>query len=106
MLKRTMLFVCFLLIPAAIFASEEIITIDARQGVTMKLLIVSAETQTDKALIMFPGGNGYEHFRSHAGVITKGKNFLVRTAPYFARKGFLFPVRPMRGNERTRISGD
>jgi len=87
-----MLFICFLLIPASIFASEKIVTIDTRQGVTMKLLLVSAEAQTDKALIMFPGGNGYNPFSSRDGVISLGKNFLVRTAPDFAGKGFLVAV--------------
>jgi len=87
-----LLFFCILLAPVSIFASEQVVTIDTRQGVTMKLLLVSPETQTDKAMIMFPGASGYRHFSSDEGAISKGRNFLVRTSPDFARKGFLVAV--------------
>jgi len=92
MLKKTIFIIFLILIPSCLFASEEVVKIDTRQGVTLNLLLVSPDTQTDKVLIMFPGGSGYNQFSSDNGVISKGKNFLVRTAPDFAKKGFLVAV--------------
>ncbi len=92
MLRKTIFFVLLILIPASVLAGEEAVKIDTRQGVTLDLLLVSPDTQTDKVLIMFPGASGYHPFSSDNGVISKGKNFLVRTAPDFAQKGFLVAV--------------
>ncbi len=92
MFKKIMFVIFLVLIPASVFASEEVVKIDTRPGVTLNLLLVSPEAQTDKALIMFPGATGYNQFSSDNGVISKGNNFLVRTAPDFAKKGFLVAV--------------
>ena len=92
MFKKTICFIFLILLPSSVFAGEEVDRIDTRQGVTLNLLLVSPETQTDKVLIMFPGASGYNQFSSYNGVISKGNNFLVRTAPDFARKGFLVAV--------------
>jgi dienelactone hydrolase len=92
MLKTIMLFIYLLLVPTSVLAGEEIVKIDTRPGVTLNLLIVSPATQTDKALIMFPGGSGYNHFGTSDGLISKGDNFLVRTSPDFAKKGLLVVV--------------
>ena len=66
--------------------------IDTRPGVTLNLLMVSPETQTDKVLIMFTGASSYNQFEVSDGVISKSKNFLVRTSLDFAKKGFLVVV--------------
>ncbi len=92
MLKKTVLAVVSLLIPLAAFAAEEFVKIDTRSGVTLDLLVSAPETPNGTALILFPGGNGSDHFRVEQGVIKKGKNFLVRTVPDFTKKGFLTVV--------------
>lgn len=92
MLKSIMLFICIVLIPTSVLASEEIVKIDTRPGVTLNLLMVSPETQTDKVLIMFTGASSYNQFEVSDGVISKSKNFLVRTSLDFAKKGFLVVV--------------
>ncbi len=92
MQRTILLFIFLILVPTSVPAAEEVVKIDTRPNVTLNLLIVSPTIKAETALIMFPGGSGHQQFEITDGVISKGNNFLLRTAPDFAKKGFLIVV--------------
>ena len=70
----------------------EIKTIETRPGVTMNLLLLKPAEATKRMLVLFPGGRGAGHFGQRNGRIWMGRNFLLRAAPDFVRKGFAVAV--------------
>lgn len=74
------------------FAAQEIKTLATRPDVTLKILLMKAETDSKTVLLMFPGGNGAFHFAEKNGNIELSKNFLVRTAADFVKKGLSVAV--------------
>lgn len=70
--------------------SRNIESIETRPGVSLPFLVLGDPKGVSKtALILFPGGWGDRHLRvQEDGTVNLGKNFLVRTAPMLAAKGY------------------
>jgi len=72
--------------------SQEIVAIDARPGVKVKLGILEPAAAARGIILMLPGGNGagVNSFRGNSGEeITLGDNFVVRMSPAFAVQGYV-----------------
>ncbi len=54
----------------------------------MRLLITNPGGYLKAMLLVFPGGDGTNHFREDGGRLILGGNFLVRTTPLFVNSGF------------------
>jgi pimeloyl-ACP methyl ester carboxylesterase len=80
-----------MMVPAA-FAAQEIKTLTTRPNVSLKILLMKPETDCRTVLLMFPGGNGAFHFTEKNGKFELGKNFLLRTAADFVKKGLAVAV--------------
>jgi len=65
-------------------------SIETRTGITLPFLVLGDPQDVSKtALIILPGGWGDHQFRiQEDGSLKLGINFLVRTAPMFAEKGY------------------
>ena len=96
----TILFlILFVVIQAAatarlVYANEEIISLDTRQGVKQEFLLIETENPL-ASVIVFAGGNGILEFISRNGKldVKKGKNnFLVRSRGLFSQNGFTVAV--------------
>ena len=59
------LIVSLLTLPAG--AAQEIMTIPTRPDVTVKVLIMASAGSPKGTLLMFPGGNGANHFSERGG---------------------------------------
>lgn len=70
----------------------EDVYIPTREGVRQRLLITKAAKAGDKAVILFPGGVGTPIARKRGKRLKTTGNFLVRSAPLFARAGFVAAV--------------
>ena len=57
-----------------------------RPGVTVKILIMTPDRASKGTLLMFPGGNGANHFSEGGGKIRLGGNFLVRSSNLFLER--------------------
>lgn len=68
-------------------AGQEIVTLDTRPRVTLRVLLVTPEAPPAATLVLFPGGVGANDFDLRAGQIHLGSNFLVRTSPLVAEQG-------------------
>ncbi len=73
-------------------AEQEVKTIETRPGITMRLLLNAPGSPPKGVLIMFPGGEGANHFWVREGRIHLGKNFLVRSSPEFVKRGFAIAI--------------
>jgi dienelactone hydrolase len=62
-------------------------TIDSRSSVTTRLLITIPGGSSKAMLLIFPGGDGTNHFRTSGEQIILGGNFLVRSVPLFRNQG-------------------
>jgi pimeloyl-ACP methyl ester carboxylesterase len=77
--------VLFALACASASAAEKVVDIPTRPGVTQRFLLISAPDAT-AAVILFAGGHGGLQL-SESGALQWGHgNFLVRSAPLFARR--------------------
>ena len=63
-----------------------------REGVRQRLLIARAADAGHKAVILFKGGVGTPITVKKGGRLGLNRNFLVRSAPLFARAGFVTAV--------------
>jgi hypothetical protein len=70
-------------------AAQEIVTLDTRPSVTMKILLMTPNTSPKGAVILFPGGDGEGAFTDRKGKIRLSNNFLARSAELFAGEGFV-----------------
>ena len=69
-------------------AAPELLTLDTRPGVTMKVLLMNPDVSPKGILVLFPGGDGRGHFGERDGRIWLGGNFLVRSGSLFVEEGF------------------
>ena len=67
-------------------AAPEIMQLTTRPGVTVKILIMTPDRASKGTLLMFPGGNGANHFSEGGGKIRLGGNFLVRSSNLFLER--------------------
>ena len=69
-------------------AAQEIVTLETRPGVTLKVLLRFPNNGSPKAsLVLFPGGKGANHFGERNGQIRVGNNFLTRSSSLFVENG-------------------
>ncbi len=73
-------------------AVPEIVSVDTRPGVTVRVLLLAPIGSPSATLLMFPGGLGNNHFGDKDGKVWLGKNFLLRAARPFAARGLLVAV--------------
>lgn len=73
-------------------AGETIVRVDTRPAVTVRVLLLTPPGASAGMLLMFPGGDGKNHFGQREGQIRLGGNFLVRTAPLFVEQGLAVAV--------------
>ncbi len=73
-------------------AAQEIVTIETRPGVTLKVLLRFPNNAPKAALVLFPGGQGEGHFSERNGQIRVGNNFLTRSSPLFVEKRFAVAI--------------
>ncbi len=70
----------------------EDVHLPTREGVRQRLLIARAADAGHKAVILFKGGVGTPITVKKGGRLGLNRNFLVRSAPLFARAGFVTAV--------------
>ena len=70
----------------------EDVYIPTREGVRQRLLIAKAANAGDKAVVLFTGGKGTPITRKRGRRLKTTGNFLVRSAPLFARAGFVAAI--------------
>ena len=70
----------------------EDVTIPTREGVRQRLLIARGADAGDKAVILFKGGSGTPINYDEGEDLRFVDNFLVRSAPLFARAGFVTAI--------------
>lgn len=73
-------------------AGQEIVSLETRPGVTVKVLIMGPDRASKGTLLMFPGGNGANHFSESGGKIRLGGNFLVRSSNLFLERSFAVAI--------------
>lgn len=91
------LFLCLLplvvsWIAAPARAAQEIVTLETRPGVTVKVLIMTSSGSSKGTLLMFPGGSGANHFSERGVKIRLSNNFLVRSSNQFMKQGFVIAI--------------
>ncbi len=78
--------------PLPVRAGQEIVTLDTRPGVTLKVLLLTPSGSHEGTLLMFPGGDGKGHFTEREGKVRLSRNFLVRSSNLFVDQGFLVAI--------------
>ena len=78
--------------PREVGAAQEVVTLETRAGVTLKLLLITPDERTKGGFILFPGGDGKGHFGEKGGKIRLSRNFLVRSSGLFVQKGFVAAI--------------
>jgi hypothetical protein len=73
-------------------AAQEIVTLDTRPGVSMRVLLLTPSASSKGTLVMFPGGDGKDHFTEQKGKVRFSRNFLVRSSNLFVDQGFLVAI--------------
>jgi len=73
-------FIVSLLLVASAFAAgyEAIEIVQTRPDVTVRMLIIKANSKPTTALILFPGADGTKHFGEKDGRFWVSNNFLMR----------------------------
>ncbi len=93
--RRLSILLTVLLIGAVMAASalaagyEAIEIVPTRSDVTVRLLVIKANSKPSTALILFPGADGTKHFGEKDGRFWVSKNFLMRTAGDLAAAGYI-----------------
>jgi hypothetical protein len=70
----------------------EVKTIETRPGVALRFLLGTPPAIPKGVLIIFPGGNGANHWTETNGQVRLGNNFLVRSAPEFLKREFAVAI--------------
>jgi hypothetical protein len=70
-------------------AYEAIEIVPTRHDVTVRLLVIKANSKPSTALILFPGADGAKHFGEKDGRFWVSKNFLMRSAMDLAAAGYI-----------------
>lgn len=73
-------------------ASQEIVTLDTRPGVSIKVLLITPAASAKGAVILFPGGDGKGSFTEREGKVRLSNNFLVRSSKLFVDQGFVAAI--------------
>jgi len=73
-------------------AGQQMVTVDTRPGVTVRVLLMTPETAAKGTLVIFPGGNGAGHLTDPQGKIRLSGNFLVRSAGLFVHQGLVAAI--------------
>jgi len=82
--------VSLLLVASALAGGYEAIEIvPTRPDVTVRLLVIKANSKPSTALILFPGADGAKHFGEKDGRFWVSNNFLMRSAKDFAAAGYI-----------------
>jgi len=68
---------------------EAIEIVPTRPDVTVRLLVIKANSKPSTALILFPGAEGTKHFGEKDGRFWVSNNFLMRSARDLAAAGYL-----------------
>ena len=86
----------------------EDVRLPTREGVHQRLLIARGANAGNKAVILFMGGKGRNLTKRRRGRLKTNRNFLVRSAPLFARAGFVAAMAglPSDINNREGMSDD
>ena len=82
--------VSLLLVASALAGGYEAIEIvPTRPDVTVRLLVIKANSKPSTVLILFPGADGAKHFGEKDGRFWVSNNFLMRSARDFAAAGYI-----------------
>jgi hypothetical protein len=68
---------------------EAIEIVPTRADVTVRLLVIKANSKPSTALLLFPGADGTKHFGEKDGRFWVSKNFLMRSAGDLAAAGYI-----------------
>jgi dienelactone hydrolase len=68
---------------------EAIEIVPTRPDVTVRLLVIKANSKPCTALLLFPGADGAKHFGEKDGRFWVSKNFLMRSAGDLAAAGYI-----------------
>jgi hypothetical protein len=68
---------------------EAIEIVPTRPDVTVRLLVIKANSKPSTALLLFPGADGAKHFGEKDGRFWVSKNFLMRSAGDLAAAGYI-----------------
>jgi dienelactone hydrolase len=80
----------WMLTSSAVAAGYEAIEIvPTRPDVTVRLLVIKANSKPSTALLLFPGADGTKHFGEKDGRFWVSKNFLMRSAGDLAAAGYI-----------------
>lgn len=109
-MKAFVLTITFVLLSNLSFA-EEVISIQARQNVTVPVLFVKSKAPSTVAIIMLAGilagGEGsFFDVSPDGGSIKKSRSFLLRTVDQFADRGFSVAVMNPPSDKNNRMSDD
>jgi dienelactone hydrolase len=74
-------------VPAAGYEAIEIVP--TRPDITVRLLVIKANSKPSTALILFPGADGTKHFGEKDGRFWVSNNFLMRSARDLAAAGYI-----------------
>ena len=82
--------VSLLLVASALAGGYEAIEIvPTRPDVTVRLLVIKANSKPSTALILFPGADGAKHFGEKDGRFWVSNNFLMRSSRDLAAAGYI-----------------
>ena len=81
-----------LLIPPFVEAAQEIVTLETRPGVTLKVLLRFPNASPQASIVLFPWGMGAGHFSERGGQIRVSNNFFTRSSPLFVERGFVAAI--------------
>jgi len=79
----------WLVAPVLAAGYEAIEIVPTRPNVTVRLLVIKANSKPVTALILFPGANGSKHFGERDGRFWVSNNFLMRSARDLASAGYI-----------------
>jgi len=79
----------WLVAPALAASYEAIEIVPTRPDVTVRLLVIKANSKPSTALILFPGADGAKHFGEKDGRFWVSNNFLMRTSTDLAAAGYI-----------------
>ncbi|MGB0630919.1 MAG: alpha/beta hydrolase [Alphaproteobacteria bacterium] len=74
---------------AAPVAAEEIVQLETRPGVTVRVAVLEAMKEPVGTVILFPGGDGQLKLADGDAFLNKTGNFVIRARRRFAHAGFL-----------------
>ncbi|BBF87793.1 hypothetical protein DLM_4221 [Aquitalea magnusonii] len=87
-----MLIALLVLFCGAVQAQEQMLTLQTRPSVTLRLLLLEPEGKAQASLILFTGGEGVLRLGDDGQLHAGAGNFLVRTRQQWAAQGFQVAV--------------